>query len=374
MFTLFFTLFVAHAVLGFSPTFLPCQVQKPTGHSALEGCPKGTIFVSPTDKTANFTKVQDAISSLPATGQSIILIGEGQYHERVNVLNKAPITLLGQLRSTPTTQNLVQIWDNKFVENGMSDVDSAVFLIAPSLESSIVNSTFKEAATTANPDFKAYNIDFQNRAANYSISQALVMAISSSNASFYGCTFASYQDTWYTGHNANTFVTNSTIYGQTDYLFGYGTAWFQGITLANRACGGGIAAWKGTDQSTASGNKFGAYIADSRIIRSPDANATTVTTGKCFLGRPWNELATTVYLRTSMDSSINSAGFKAWGGNRTVIESTTFYAEYKTTGSGADNSVRVAQDHILTDAQAGQYTIQSVFGGTPSWIDFDYTF
>lgn len=52
--------------------------------------------------------------------------------------------------------------------------------------------------------------------ANFSISQALVTDISYANASFYGCTFESYQDTWYTGRNASTYVTDSIIYGQTD--------------------------------------------------------------------------------------------------------------------------------------------------------------
>ena len=40
--------------------------------------------------------------------------------------------------------------------------------------------------------------------------------ISYANASFYGCAFASFQDTWYTGRNASTYVVDSIIYGQTD--------------------------------------------------------------------------------------------------------------------------------------------------------------
>jgi hypothetical protein len=120
--------------------------------------------------------------------------------------------------------------------------------------------------------------------ANYAIAQALVTDISYANASFYGCDFASFQDTWYTGRNGSTYVTGGTVYGQTDYLFGFGTAWFQNVTLANRACGGGITAWKGTNQTDAPGNRYGVYIADSQIIRSPDANATTATTGLCYLG------------------------------------------------------------------------------------------
>lgn len=40
--------------------------------------------------------------------------------------------------------------------------------------------------------------------------------ISYANASFYGCTFASFQDTWYTGRNASTYVVDSVIFGETD--------------------------------------------------------------------------------------------------------------------------------------------------------------
>jgi hypothetical protein len=70
-------------------------------------------------------------------------------------------------------------------------------------------------------------------------------------------------------------------------------------------------------------------------MQSPDANVTTVTDGQCYLGRsemensliitlsshilihvgrPWNTLAVTVYLRTYMDESIKPAGFTPWSG------------------------------------------------------------
>ncbi|EMD39671.1 carbohydrate esterase family 8 protein [Gelatoporia subvermispora B] len=347
-----------------SPAFIQCQLQKPTSESPLLGCPSGTVFVSQTDPRANFSSVQQAITSLPESGTATILIGQGVYHETVNITRVEPMVLLGQLdpktafdpAGNASTRNLVQIWDNKFVENGLSDEETAVFTVSRGT-----------GAKFGSVDFKAYNIDFQNRAANYSISQALVTDISYANASFYGCTFAGYQDTWYTGHSGNTYVIDSIIFGQTDYLFGFGTAWFQNVILANRACGGGLVAWQST-----TGTLNGAYIADSKVIRSPDANVTTVTTGECFLGRPWNALAATVYLRTSMDESINAAGFKAWGDGRNTIENTTFYAEFDSSGPGGNTSMRVAQDHILTSQEARPYTIEGVFLGTPAWIDFDY--
>lgn len=61
----FLCLFIlSQLVLSLSPTYLPCQLQKPAGESALTGCPEGTLYVSSTDGSANFTSVQEAIDSL----------------------------------------------------------------------------------------------------------------------------------------------------------------------------------------------------------------------------------------------------------------------------------------------------------------------
>ncbi|EIW52368.1 carbohydrate esterase family 8 protein [Trametes versicolor FP-101664 SS1] len=370
-------------IFALSPPHIACQLKKPSGLSPLAGCAPGTLFVSGNDPRADFQSVQEAITSLPERGPATILIGAGEYHETVNITRQDPVTLLGQLDPgtafTPagnaSTRNLVHIWNNQFVVNGMDDAQSAVLLVAPSFNASLIGAGPTGAPLQplfGNVDFKAYNIDFENRAANFSISQALVTDISYANASFYGCTFASYQDTWYTGRNASTYVMDSIIYGQTDYLFGFGTAWFEKVTLANRACGGGIAAWKGTNLTDAPDNRYGAYISNSRIIRSPDANATAVTDGKCFLGRPWNDLATTVYLRTFMDDSVEAVGWTPFDSARPVIMNTTFYAEYHSYGPGGNTSARIPLEHVLTDEEARAFTVDKVFLGWPQWIDYEY--
>ncbi|KAJ7644446.1 pectin lyase-like protein [Roridomyces roridus] len=372
-----------------SPQFIQCQVQKPATTSPLTGCPAGTIFVSHNDPAAQFTSVQAAVASLPPTGAATILIGQGSYQEIVNVTRTGPLTLLGQLPSNAVAQskpfanasspnlNLVQIWNTNFVMTGQDDASSAVLTVAPNLAGSLIGAGTDGAPLQpvfGNSDFKAYNIDFQNRAANFAISQALVTDISYANASFYGCAFASFQDTWYTGRNASTYVVDSVIFGQTDYLFGFGTAWFQNVILANRACGGGISAWKGSNQTFAPGNRYGAYIASSQIMRSPDANATTVTDGRCFLGRPWNDLATTVYLNNVMDASINPVGFEPFDSARPTIMNTTFYAEFNSTGPGGNTSERVGIEHLLNASQAENFTVDKVFLEHPKWIDFNYLF
>ena len=104
----------------------------------------------------------------------------------MNVTRKGPLTLLGQLDATtafePTgnasTRNLVQIWDNVFVANGIDDAQSAVLTVAPSFNASLIGAGPTGAPLQplfGNTDFKAYNIDFQNRAVRVQSWQCLAM-------------------------------------------------------------------------------------------------------------------------------------------------------------------------------------------------------
>ena len=63
-FALVFHFIFFRLALGLSPKYRACQFQKPSGESALTGCPKGTLYVSPSDPQANFSSVQEAINSL----------------------------------------------------------------------------------------------------------------------------------------------------------------------------------------------------------------------------------------------------------------------------------------------------------------------
>lgn len=41
-------------------------------------------------------------------------------------------------------------------------------------------------------------------------------------------------------------------------------------------------------------------------------------------------------------------------------------------GPGAELSQRVSADHILSNADAKNFTVDGVFLGKPEWVDFDY--
>lgn len=77
--------------------------------------------------------------------------------------------------SNASTRNLVQIWNDSFVQTGMDDAQSAVLLVVPSFNASLIGAGPTGAPLQplfGNTDFKAYNIDFQNRAV--SIRKAVV--------------------------------------------------------------------------------------------------------------------------------------------------------------------------------------------------------
>ena len=63
--------------------------------------------------------------------------------------------------------NLVQIWGTAFVMTGQDDATSAVLTVAPNLAGALIGAGTNGAPLQpafGNTDFKAYNIDFQNRA------------------------------------------------------------------------------------------------------------------------------------------------------------------------------------------------------------------
>lgn len=51
----------------------------------------------------------------------------------------------------------------------------------------------------------------------------------------------------YIGKLGNAYFYKNEIAGQTDFFYGFGTAWIQSSLVTLRNCGGGITAWKGTN-------------------------------------------------------------------------------------------------------------------------------
>jgi pectin methylesterase-like acyl-CoA thioesterase len=47
----------------------------------------------------------------------------------------------------------------------------------------------------------------------------------------------------YVGKLGNAYFKNGEVAGETDFFYGFGTAWVEQTSIALRNCGGGITAW-----------------------------------------------------------------------------------------------------------------------------------
>ncbi|MBD0833389.1 pectinesterase family protein [Aestuariibaculum sediminum] len=179
------------------------------------------------------------------------------------------------------------------------------------------------------------------------------------------------QDTYYTGAG-RTYWENGEIHGTVDYIFGNGDIFFNECLLymENRASGGG-----GIVTAAATSSDWGYVFSNCTIDGDAQQD------GIFGLGRPWNNAPKVVYINTIMNK-LPTAG--AWGDPMNVVPYR--FAEYKSlTSSGIEvdlsqrrtdytkDATSVTLDPTLNEAEASQYTIPNVLGGTDSWQPTLYT-
>ncbi|KAG7531051.1 hypothetical protein FFLO_04606 [Filobasidium floriforme] len=359
-------------------TWAACQYPRAQG-SQLDQCPNGTLYVSQTDPQAGFGQVSRALDS-----SHVILIGPGNYHEVINVTRQGPLTLLG-VTSDPYDwrSNQVYVWNSSFINQttqtvGEDNADAMVLTVSPNRNASLIGAGPAGAPLQpefGNIDFRVYNVDFANRA---TVDGREVMgqtgpsgavSVSYANASFYGCSFFSWQDTLYVGRNGSALFYGGEVRGGTDYLYGFGTAWFENVTMANRGNGGALTAWKGsTGIITDEVNTYGVYQANGRIVRAEDAPEDLNLTRSCALGRPWNNASRAIYLNTYMSDIVLPQGFIEWSAKEPrIVPGLTEFVEVGSYGPGFQLEQR--NQSVGEVANGTAYTIESVFSGMPAWVD-----
>ncbi|CAE6460411.1 unnamed protein product [Rhizoctonia solani] len=281
-----------------------CQSTQGKKSDPTAGCPTGTKYVSLNDTRAAFKSIQEAVLSLPQdTSPQWILIGAGIYKEAINVTRKGPTTLLGATNHADKCKcnsclyhvyALIVYYRCSKSCHDQDNADTQVLTVAPNKWATWTGKGFYGDTPEPVPnewgctDFRAYNINFENRAATKAVGPALAVGVAFARASFYGCTFRSYQDTVFIGKNGSAVFKGSEVAGSTDYIYGFGQAYFLESILSNRGPGR-LTAWKGDDRYK---NTNGAYFDKCRIAKSPDADPSLNHVGTMGLGRPWNNLST----------------------------------------------------------------------------------
>jgi pectinesterase len=292
------------------------------------------LFVA-ADGSAPFKSVQDAIMSVPSGTREnsvVIHIAPGIYKELIYLQReKSFFKLVGENpTNTILTFNLYA---------SMTNVDGKPL------------GTFRTPSTTIDADdFTAENLTFENSAG--AVGQALAIRVDGDRATFRNCRFLGWQDTIFLNRGRQYFE-DCHIAGQTDFIFGAATAWFENCQI--NCLGSGCI----TAASTPVDQPFGFVFSNCQITGdNPDV--------KTFLGRPWRVYASTIYLNCKMSEVVRPEGWNDW--KKPEVHTTARYVEFNSTGAGASPTNRVDWAKQLTAAEAKIITVKKIVAGADNWI------
>lgn len=150
------------------------------------------------------------------------------------------------------------------------------------------------------------------------------------------------------------------IRGDIDFIFGSATAYFEECEINSQKTDSDPIAINPADQkiygyitaaSTPEGQEYGYIFSRCRLTGDCPPNSV-------YLGRPWRNLAKTVFLECELGEHIRTEGWHDW--NKPEAHDTIFYAEYRCFGPGADTKGRVRFSKQLTPEEAEQYNKNKV--------------
>ena len=292
-----------------------------------------TVLTVASDGSAQFKTLQEAIMSVPAgTAASpvVIKIKPGIYKEMIYVQReKRFFHLIGE-----DAEKTVLTFD---LNANLPGPDGQPL------------GTFRTPSTVIDADdFTAEKITFENSAGN--VGQALAIRVDGDRAVFRDCRFLGWQDTIF-ANRGRQYFSNCHIAGHVDFIFGGATMFFDHCRIHCLASGYITAA------STERDAKYGYVFSHCTITAEPGV--------KTYLGRPWRDFAAVAWLDTEMPEAVRPEGWNNW--NKPEREKTTRYAEFHSTGAGANPEKRVAWAKQLSAEEAAKLTPEAVLAGSDGW-------
>jgi polygalacturonase len=300
------------------------------------------------DGTGDFYSIQRALD-VAQEGQ-VLMVSPGEYREVVTV-------------------------DKKNITIRSNNHDASKTVVVFNKHAATDGGTSHTATVNVNADnFFAENITFQNDYAAPTMpypqgSQAVALRVTGDRAVFHNVRLLGNQDTVYAGSRgcdkteqncmpARQFFTNCYIEGNIDFIFGDGKTVFENCEIHSTAYEGGFL----TAQSKHYPSQDSGYVLDHCRL-TQDAGVK----GNVFLGRPWRDYSTVIFMHTLMGDKIDPAGWSDWHAEVTRRLETSYYAEFDSTGPGAQVARRDKHTHLLTAEEAKQYEPAVFLRGTDNW-------
>ncbi|HEU5396456.1 MAG TPA: pectinesterase family protein [Verrucomicrobiae bacterium] len=298
-----------------------------------------------TDGSGDYETVEEAILSAPDNGTNPYTI----YVE--------PGTYLGQFL-VPKTKTHIRL----IGESPETTILTYPFNVheAPAGETY----QFNPGLVVVGDDFAAKDLTIQNTSGDHG--QALALRADGDRAVFDHCRITGWQDTLM-ANNGRDYFTNCYIAGRVDFIYGSATAVFDHCEIHSR--NGGHVTAASTPQDHSYGFVFlGCRLTGDAIAWVNPTNPAAATPAKkvqADLGRPWRPYASVSYIDCWMGDHIKPAGWNNWG--NVTNETTARYAEYNTSGPGADASARVKWAAQLSAKDAAAFTVKNILGGADQW-------
>ncbi|GAB3315218.1 pectinesterase family protein [Hymenobacter humi] len=293
--------------------------------------PQVTEMTVAQDGSGMYKNIQDAVNASRDLSQVTVTIRikNGSYREKLVVpSHKTHVKLVGE----SAAGTVITFGDHTGDYAGHNTYSSHTVLVQAN-------------------DFTAENITFENSAGP--VGQAVALHVEGDRATFRNCRILGNQDTLYPAvENSRQYYVNCYISGTTDFIFGTATVVFEGCTIHSKRNSYITAA------ATTQHQKYGFVFLNCKLTADTAAH-------KVYLGRPWRPNSKTVFLNTEMGAHITPAGWDNW--RNPANEKTAFYAEYNSTGPGANPKGRVAWARQLSAKEARQYTLKVIFSGGEPW-------
>ncbi len=300
------------------------------------------------DGTGDFYSIQRALD-VAKEGQ-VLMVSPGEYREVVTV-DKKNITI----RSNNTDPSKTVIVFNKHAATD--------------------GGTGHTATVNVNADgFFAENLTIQNDYRPPSIpypqgSQAVALRVTGDRAVFHNVRLLGNQDTLYANGRgcekgevnckpARQFFTNCYIEGNIDFIFGDGKTVFENCEIHSMPYEGGYL----TAQSKHSPNEDSGYVFDHCKLTQDSG-----VKGDVYLGRPWRDYSTVIFMHTEMGDKIAPAGWSEWHAEVSRTLDKAYYAEFDSTGPGAHHAERDKHTHFLTPEEAKQFEPAVFLRGSDNW-------
>lgn len=272
------------------------------------------------DGSGNFKTIQQALDHVPDDNSQrvVIQIKPGVYQEQIRV-SKHNVTLRGDdANKTVITHRL------SAAQAGGTRLAFTVYV-------------------TGN-NFRAENLTFENSFGTGS--QAVALFIDAEDGVFENCRFLAWQDTLFVNGNRHSFK-DCYIEGHVDFIFGSAAAYFENCTIHSKGEGYVTAHYR-----TSNDENTGFVFKHCRL--------TGTDTGKgVYLGRPWRPYARVVFIDSWLGPHIRPEGWDNW--RDPAREKTAWFAEYKSTGPGANPTARVTWSKQLTASETAQFSREAFF-------------